>query len=200
MDKLCSDEEIQMAFAMTLEMILPNIQPYCLPNHNGLLTFGIPFCGGFVEAGTINNFLKKHMSTFPGVRHIHVHAHDIGHTAHCAISALADQPNITYAAEDIDLINRPSPPCEVTLGIHPMITGQGWETITLNVLRTSKISVFFMFAEVEAQTLKDICDRNNFSCQVQQNPYGRAQLVPQGVDPNAMKRYNWIGVCVPYAC
>uniref|UniRef100_A0A7S4FSG4 Uncharacterized protein n=1 Tax=Eutreptiella gymnastica TaxID=73025 RepID=A0A7S4FSG4_9EUGL len=193
-DKLCSDEDISRAFANTLQMIAPEVLPSLRPDASGCLRVASPFCGGFVEAGPIHEFLKTSVLSIPQIQRIHVDVHDIQHTADSSIESLGPQTTITYEARNLDLLKEKMPPVCLTLGVHPQITGSGWEQIINNVIASSDISVFFMFAQVESQTLADICRRAGYACSIRQNPHGRAQLVPRGVPPDDMKRYNWVGI------
>ena len=122
-DKLCSDEDISRAFANTLQMIAPEVLPSLRPDASGCLRVASPFCGGFVEAGPIHEFLKTSVLSIPQIQRIHVDVHDIQHTADSSIESLGPQTTITYEARNLDLLKEKMPPVCLTLGVHPQITG-----------------------------------------------------------------------------
>jgi len=192
MDQLCSDADVMEAFAQTLNLISNDLRPALVPDGSGVVRVAVPFCGSFLEAPVVDAWLRRLLPSLPAVRSIDVHAHDIHHTADFPVQTLNKGPHITYRASHIDLVRQPMPPADLTLGIHPMITGAGWDAIVTNVLKNSRVAVFFMFAEVEKETLEGICQRSGHLCVAKRNPFGRAQFVGKGVDPDQLKRYNWL--------
>eukprot|EP00667_Euglena_gracilis_P014922 EG_transcript_15490 len=193
--KLCSDEELDQAFASTLELLKQDILPHLRPQANGRVPVAVPFCGGFTEAPVLDAFLRRHLPALPAdVQSVDVYALDRQHSADYSISKVEAHPKITYTAVNMDLAWQPMPRAALSLAIHPLATAPGWDSLVRNVVAHSDAAIFFLFAQCEQEALAEVCEKAGFACTVRQNPFGRAQFVPRGMPVDDLKKYNWLAL------
>jgi hypothetical protein len=192
--KFCTDEEMRMALASTFQLLKTDVLLWLQPDADGVVRIAVPFCGGFLECGALDEFLKDLLPSLPHVAAIHVHAHDTMHTADASIAAVEPNDRIRYEASYLNLQVQRMPPAAVAFGFHPGVTAYGWDSILRNVVTHSKIAFFFLFAQCEHEELQRICQQANYHCVVKQNPFARVQFAPRGVPIDDLKRYNWLAL------